>query len=127
MCKLLPLENTQKSLLQKNYYELLIFFILFVIASSLVLYQNSLTNGDQRLLIGGDEPHYLVLTSSILKYGSFHIENYWMDPECDDVFKHPEKGCLGTTATYLVREGNRHPTRYRIGLVHSDHGLGRKT
>jgi len=90
----LPLEIAPKSLLKKNYNELLIFFILFVIASSLVLYQNSLTNGDQRLLIGGDEPHYLVLTSSILKYGSFHIENYWMDPECDKIFDSPERGCL---------------------------------
>ena len=65
-----------------------------MIASSLVLYQNSLTNGDQRLLIGYDEPHYLVLTSSILKYGSFHIENYWMDPECDNLWKNPEIDCL---------------------------------
>jgi len=90
----LPLENTQKSFLKKNYNELLIFFILFVIASSLVLYQNSLTNGDQRLLLGGDEPNYLLTTSTILKYGSLHIENYWLDPECDNIFKGSEKGCL---------------------------------
>ncbi len=60
------------SFFKRNIIEFIIFSILVLVVIGIISYQLSVVPTEMGL-IGGDEPHYLVVTSTILKHNSLDL------------------------------------------------------
>ena len=75
----------QTQQLRSNFkFEIFIFAILFLISFSIIMYHYSVwEDGEERVkheslaLFTGDEPTYLVLVSTLSRFGSFHVDDFW--------------------------------------------------
>jgi len=81
----------------KHRHEFLIFSILFLVSFSQVYYQFSVWETIQSreldkswALFSGDEPHYLVLTSVMVRHNSLHIDDFIDDPQPDPNLLFPD-------------------------------------
>lgn len=76
--------------------EIIIFLTLFIISSSIVIFQYSIwENSEERAkhkslaLFSGDEPFYLEITSSIVRFHSLNLDDHFTSTEKDPFFELP--------------------------------------
>jgi len=103
--------------------EILIFSILFIVSFSQVYYQFSIwedspsRNIDKSwALFTGDEPHYLALTSVMVRHNSLHVDDFIDDPQPDPNLLFPD----------YVKSNCRsyHSLTAQDGHCYTIHGIG---
>jgi len=116
--------KNNNTFLKKNSTEFLIFSILFLVAFSQFYYHyNFWENNPSRTTNGafaifsGDEPHYLEITSTILRHHSFQIDKWINDPNPDPNLIFPDRYYGG--ACHL-----HHALIAKDGHCYSIHGIG---
>lgn len=116
--------KNNNTFLKKNSTEFIIFSILFLVSFSQFYYHyNFWENNPSRTTNGafaifsGDEPHYLEVTSTILRHHSFQIDKWINDPNPDPNLIFPERfygsGCP-----------LHHSLPAKDGHCYSIHGIG---
>ena len=92
MLKFIP--RPSKIFVYKN--EIIIFLILFIISSSIAIFQYSIwETSEERIrhkslaLFSGDEPFYLEITSAIVRHHSLNLDAHFTSTEKDPFFEFP--------------------------------------
>jgi len=116
-----------KSYIRDNKTGFLVFIVLFSLSFSLIFGQfaawdwwcNDTCYWRELSLISGDEPHYLALSSTIIKHNSINLSDFFLDPDPDPNLTFPEE--------YTGNDGNCEKWHGHIaedGNCYPNHGIG---
>ena len=106
------------SFFKRNIIEFIIFSILVLLVIGIISYQLSVAPTERRL-IGGDEPHYLVVTSTILKHNSLDLAKFWLDPDTD-----PKLPWANKKEGWKTCDDDNHGRLGPDGICYTKHGMG---
>jgi len=106
------------SFFKRNIIEFIIFSILVIVVIGIISHQLSVSP-TERGLIGGDEPRYLLVTSTILKHNSLDLEKSILDSDPD-----PKLFLSGKKRLKICEEGKSYGRLGPDGICYSKHGIG---